>query len=152
VEKRLSASFVRGGDLMGGRGAYSRTNGFADGKTENEFFNYNNMQVDGIKVLSYHGSNNAKLPEYANTSSEYIAINSDGELTQLRVYVNHFPYADIDLGHSHHWGLNAGDVHVHPFLVGKDGHPIRMATQHPQADDLIKKYKTTIQKMKRTFK
>ena len=61
--------------------------------------NYNNQMVDGIKVLCFYGSKNAKLPEYSNTSSEYIARIVDGELTQLRVYVNHFPYADIDLGH-----------------------------------------------------
>ena len=60
---------------MGGRGAYSRTNGFADGKTENEFINVGGKTVDGIKVLQNTKANNSSLPEYANTSIEYISYN-----------------------------------------------------------------------------
>ena len=138
---------------MGGRGAYLSTNGFQDGKTLNEYYNYNNLEIDGIKVLKYYGHDYAKLPEFSNTSSAYISINNRNEMVRLRLYKNHFPYADIDLKHEHHWQLKKGSVHVHPFIIGDDGFPKRCEiNSHPEAEIIIKKYAKTIRKMKESLK
>lgn len=135
---------------MGGRGAYMRTNGFANGLTEHEFQNIGN--IGGIKILQYGTNPNAKLPEYANTSSAYISINKDGEMTQLRIYQNHFPVIDIDLGHPAHHGLNDGEIHVHNYTKDQTGNPVRSRTSRNLTETESKLYSEIIRKMKESKK
>lgn len=132
---------------MGGRGAYVRTNNFADGKTENEFVNIDGKKVCGIKVLKNTKANNSSLPEYANTSKAYISHNQKGEMLHLRIYDNHFPVKEFDLGHAHHHGLPAGEIHVHTFSVGPDGHPVRSKDSRRMADEEKTQYGTILKIM-----
>ena len=137
---------------MGGRGAYSRTNGFADGKTENEFINVGGKTVDGIKVLQNTKANNSSLPEYANTSTEYISYNPKGAMLHLRVYDDHVPIKEFDLGHSHHHGLKEGEIHVHTYSIGIDGHPVRSRESRLMTDSEKRKYGAILQIMKESKK
>lgn len=142
---------------MGGRGAYSRTNHFADGITENEFFqakdeNGNPLYVGGIKVVVFKDGKNGKLPEFSNTSSEYISINKYDEMSSLRIYKDHFPIAQIDLGHPNHHGKKEGEPHVHEYIKGPDGLPCRLNTPPKNAAEILKKYEAVIKQMKETLK
>ena len=137
---------------MGGRGAYIRTNGFADGKTESEFVNINGMKVCGIKVLKNAKANNSSLPEYSNTSNAYISYNQKGEMLHLRIYDNHFPIKEFDLGHSHHHGLREGEIHVHTYSIGPDGHPVRSRESRVMTKTEKEQYGSVLRIMKESKK
>ena len=133
---------------MGSRGQYLSSNRFT------LYFesHYHHVQIiEGIKVLQFNDRPNSALPEYAKTSSAYFSINRDGEMQHLRIYKDHFPILDIDVGHPQHYGANSGFVHVHDFTKGKDGHPHREIGRSITATEMIK-YSHLISIMKGTMK
>ena len=134
---------------MGSRGQYISSNRFAS------YFEPQYHRVDeiaGIKVLSHNSGANAKLPEYAKTSEAYISINADGAMTHLRVYKNHYPILEIDLGHPHHHGLKEGEIHVHRYGRGLDGHPCRSRKSRRLLDSEKRKYGKIQTRMQESMK
>ncbi len=134
---------------MGSRGQYIRSNRFA-GYFEPQYHKVG--EVFGVKVLEHNSGANAKLPEYAKTATAYISCNADGAMTHLRIYRNHRPYLEIDLGHPHHHGLKDGDVHVHRYGRDKEGHPVRSRSSRRLLDSETAKYGKILEKMKGTTK
>ena len=134
---------------MGSRGQYSSSNRFA-AYFEPQY--HKAGEIGGIKVLAHNSGANAKLPEYAKTADAYISINGRGEKEHLRIYEGHRPVLEIDLGHPHHHGLKDGDVHVHTYATGADGHPQRSKTSRSLTDSEKKKYGKILDQMKRSMK
>lgn len=133
---------------MGSRGQYDATNRFST------YFEpqYHSVQIiDGVKVLAFNGGANSKLPEYAKTAEAYLSISRDGELTHLRIYKDHYPVIDIDVGHSHHYGQGKDFVHVHDFGRDATGHPLRMNGRDIRTEEMIE-YGHLISVMKGTLK
>lgn len=102
--------------------------------------------VEGIKVVRKDGFDMAKLPLHSMKSSAYIAISQEGKLTQIRVFKDHNPLIDIDLGHSHHH--NVGDIHVHDYDLTNPGEPKRARKARPLSDEESKLYGEILTAMK----
>lgn len=133
---------------MGSRGQYMASNRFT------LYFESRYHQVktiEGIKVLQFNDRPNSALPEYAKTSEAYFSINKDGEYQHLRIYKDHFPVLDIDVGHPQHYGNGTGYVHVHDFTKGADGHQHREVGRAISEAEMLK-YSHLIAIMKGTMK
>lgn len=133
---------------MGSRGQYDATSRFSS-YFEPQYHSVN--VINGIKVLEFNGGANSKLPEYAKTSESYFSMSRDGEILHLRIYKDHFPVIDIDVGHSHHYGHGSGFVHVHDFGKDVSGHPLRGRGRDITAEEMVK-YGHLISIMKGTVK
>lgn len=107
--------------------------------------------VEGVKVLQFNDRPNSALPEYAKTSEAYLSINRHGEMLHLRIYKDHFPVLDIDVGHSHHYGQGGDFVHVHDFGKDANGYPVRHVGR-PITPDELAKYGKFINQMKGSIK
>lgn len=132
--------------IMGSRGQYHDTNRFSS-YFEPQY--HAEGYVAGVKVLEHNSGANGKLPEYAKTATAYIGVNREGKFTRLRIYENHRPVIDIDLGHPNHHGLNDGDVHVHQYGIDKTGHPVRPRGARPMSRTEHEKYDAIIAEMAR---
>ena len=132
---------------MGSRGQYGASNRFS------LYFEPRYRAVDeicGVKVLELNGgSGNLNLPEYAKTSVAYVGKDSRGKLMRLRIYKDHRPVIDIDLGHPAHHGLKNGEIHVHEYGTDKDGHPLRYRKSLDMLPSEHEKYDTIIAEMRR---
>lgn len=118
---------------MGGRGTWDSTGHFKSWTEADQKWVCEEM-VGGVKVIHPVGKSNGSLPEYAKTSEAYIARGKDGKLEHLRVYEDHQPLMEFDLGHAHHHGMADGDVHVHHYTMAQDGFPDRSRKGDPPTD------------------
>jgi len=133
---------------MGSRGQYAASKKFT---LVFESHYHAVKTIEGVKVLQFNDRPNSALPEYAKTSTAYFSINKEGEMQHLRIYRDHFPVLDIDVGHPQHYGSSSGFVHVHDFSKGADGHPRREKGRPISADEMVK-YSHLIDIMKGTMK
>jgi len=134
---------------MGSRGQYSSSNRFA-AYFEPQYHKVG--EIGGVKVLVHNSGANAKLPEYAKTSEAYISKNADGQMTHLRIYKDHRPILEIDLGHPHHHGLKEGEIHVHRYGKGPDGYPRRSRKSRRLLDSEKQKYGKILKQMQESMK
>ena len=128
---------------MGSRGQYESSSRFSN-YFEPQYHAVDN--ISGVKVLQKNGSaiGNGALPEYAKTSEAYVNVDRLGRCMRLRIYKNHKPLIDIDLGHPNHHGLRDGDVHVHRYGTDAQGHPVRsqksrcmLKSEHEKYDKIL---------------
>ncbi len=133
---------------MGSRGQYITSNRFT---LYFESHYYEVGAFNGVKVLQFNDRANSALPEYAKTAEAYLSVNKDGEMLHLRIFRDHFPVMDIDVGHSHHYGKADGFVHVHDFGKDVEGHPLRH-TGRPITASEFRKYGKIISQMKGSIK
>ena len=113
---------------------------------------HNVAMVDGVKVLQYNDRPNSALPEYAKTSEAYLSINREGEILHLRIYKDHFPVMEIDIGHWQHYGKSRGYVHVHDYAKGSDGYQQRLSPGRDITPAEEAKYGKILMHMKGTLK
>lgn len=134
---------------MGSRGQYKDSRRFTL-RFESHYHQVGE-KIFGVKVLQFNDRANSALPEYAKTSEAYLSINQDGEMMHLRIYRDHFPVMDIDVGHSHHYGKDGDFVHVHDFRKDAGGDPDRGVGRSITESEL-RKYGKLIEKMKGSMK
>lgn len=108
--------------------------------------------IEGVKVLQYNDRPNSALPEYAKTSEAYLSINAKGEMMHLRIYRNHKPILEFDIGHWKHYGKNKGYVHVHDYSTDAEGHPVRISPGRKITSAEAAKYGKILEVMKRSKK
>ena len=108
--------------------------------------------VEGVKVLQFNDRPNSALPEYAKTSEAYLSINGRGEMMHLRIYKNHEPILEFDIGHWKHYGKGKGYVHVHDYTTDVDGHPVRISPGRDITSSESAKYGKLLERMKESKK
>ncbi len=133
---------------MGNRGTYWRTARFTE-HSETDLHWKTVGTLDSIKILKHQDKPNCSLPEFAKTSKAYIGVAQDGRLTVLRVYEKGFPSLEFDLGHPHHHGMTQGAVHVHHYVQGPDGNPVRDPRGRKPTDREWEAWGGTIREMER---
>ena len=123
---------------MGSRGQYKDSRQF----TLRFESNYHQVgeKVCGVKVLQFNDRPNSALPEYAKTSDAYLSINKDGEMMHLRIYKEHSPALEIDIGHWKHYNMPKGYVHVHDYGMDANGNPRRITPGRDLSADEVVKY------------
>lgn len=106
---------------MGGRGQFS------ENKFDGVFKWHQIGELIGEKYRAkiLGSKTEHKLPEESHSPNTiYARLNEKGDVYQIRIYENHLPIYDIDIGHSH---KPYGTTHVHEYkngsriVIGKDG-------------------------------
>ena len=112
----------------------------------------NRYKPGGVKVLQFNDRANSALPEYAKTSEAYLSINRDGEMMHLRIYRDHAPILEIDVGHWKHYNKQKGYVHIHDYGRDANGNPCRKTPGRDLSPAEMSKYGKLIEKMKGSLK
>ena len=131
---------------MGSRGQYKDSRRFTL-RFESHYHQVGE-KIFGVKVLQFNDRANSALPEYAKTSEAYLSINRDGEMMHLRIYRDHAPILEIDVGHWKHYNKQKGYVHIHDYGRDANGNPCRKTPGRDLSPAEMAKYGTLIEKMK----
>ena len=121
---------------MGGRGSSS------GGRSGRAPIGYRTVaKVHGIPVIRNSNTNGKILPKTAKPNSQYLGMNKDGNVKQLRIYdKNGNAKKDIDWQHPFD-GHREGTVHCHKWNGSE-----RSLEHSPLPKSEISKYKKTIEK------
>ena len=85
------------------------------------------------------------LPEYSNTGKIYFKENRNGEIIQMRIYVNRKASLDFDWGHEHK-NFSKGVVHVHLWTLDSKGKHIRNEPRGLMSNKEIELYGNILKK------
>ena len=135
---------------MGSRGQYNDSRRFTL-RFESHYHQVGE-KIFGVKVLQFNDRANSALPEYAKTSEAYLSINRDGEMMHLRIYRDHAPVLEIDVGHWKHYNKQKGYVHIHDYGRDANGNPCRKTPGRDLSSAEMSKYGKLIEKMKGSLK
>ena len=131
---------------MGGRGTWESTNHFQSWTEDHRRWECEEM-IGGVKVIHPKGKKNGNLPEFAKTSEAYISRGADGRFAHLRVYEDHYPVLEFDLGHPWEQGMKPGEIHVHHYTRDGSGMPVRSKKGDPPTPKELEKWKPILDKM-----
>ena len=101
---------------MGGNGTFLASGGFS-----RQEYKAARDPIAGIKVIKHILDSHTGMPKYCNTpNTMYLREDSEGNVTQLRVYRGREPYLDVDWGHNH-GRFSKGTPHVQEWHKKSDG-------------------------------
>lgn len=85
------------------------------------------------------------LPEYSDKAKIYFWRARNGNIIQMRIFVDRKAAFDFDWGHTH-GQFQKGVVHVHSWVLDSKGKPHRQEPRRTMNNDEISKYGALLRK------